>query len=162
MDNRGTVDRFVAGAIGEPGERVFLLQFDLGGELATFLLEKGQVAALAEQSLELLDQAGFAGAGEGLEPGELVAPVDIEFRVAAMQLTYTEDTGLVALLLGSTEEDTEPIAYELTPAQLDAAARIGREAVAAGRPICPHCGLAKDRGGHNCPIGNGDLRGHRP
>lgn len=162
MDNRGTADRFVAGAIGEPGDRVFLLQFDQGGQLATFVLEKGQVAALAEQSLELLDQAGFAGAGDGLDPGELVAPVDIEFRVAAMQLTYSEDSGLVALLLGSTEEDTEPVAFELSPAQLDAAARSGRDAVAAGRPRCPRCGLAKDRTGHNCPISNGDLRGHRP
>ncbi|MCI3949131.1 MAG: hypothetical protein K0R11_1065, partial [Acidimicrobiales bacterium] len=41
-------DRFTAGTVGPPGQRVFFLQADGGGQVVTLRLEKAQVAALAE------------------------------------------------------------------------------------------------------------------
>ncbi|MGW4799287.1 DUF3090 family protein, partial [Nonomuraea sp. NPDC004297] len=40
-------ERFVAGALGQPGARVFFLQARAEGRLTTVALEKLQVAALA-------------------------------------------------------------------------------------------------------------------
>ncbi len=45
-----TVDRFAGGAIGEPGNRVFLLEFVVDGEAIAYLIEKFQVGALAQVS----------------------------------------------------------------------------------------------------------------
>jgi uncharacterized repeat protein (TIGR03847 family) len=43
-----TPDRFTVGAIGEPGQRLFLLQCRQGPVRLTLKIEKQQVAALAE------------------------------------------------------------------------------------------------------------------
>src|SRR5918911_1512081 len=48
------VARFTAGAIGEPGQRVFYLQATAGGQVVTLRCEKTQVAALAQYFAELL------------------------------------------------------------------------------------------------------------
>lgn len=162
MRELGPVDAFIAGAVGEPGERTFLLQVVQGENRLSFVLEKGQVEALAEQAIALLDEVGLADAGAALAPTEPWFPDDIGFRVGAMQLGYAEAGQVVTLLLVPTDDDTEPVSFQLDPAQLDVAARGGLEAVAAGRPKCPRCGLAMDRDGHHCPATNGDLRGYRP
>lgn len=162
MRDMGGVDVFVAGAVGEPGDRTFLLQFEQGGERVSYLLEKTQVEALAEQSQELLAKVDLAGAGADVDTAEPWFPDEIRFRVGAMQLAYLEASGVFTLTLVPTEDADDAVAYSLTPAQLDAAARDGLAAVSAGRPRCPRCGLAMDRLGHNCPATNGDLRGYRP
>ena len=160
-EHRGRAIRFAAGAIGEPGDRTFLLQFETEETLDTYLLEKGQVAALGEQSIDLLNRIGFTGAGSEVDTS-LLRPESLVFRVGEMQLGYSEDSGIVTLVLGSVDETEVDIAYDLTPAMLDAAARSGLETVAAGRPTCPRCGLAMDPDGHHCPSNNGDLREHQP
>jgi uncharacterized repeat protein (TIGR03847 family) len=162
MRDLGSVDLFVAGAVGEPGDRTFLLQFVQGADRSSYLLEKGQVEALAEQSQELLSKVGLDGAGAELERSEPWFPDELRFRVGAMQLAYLEATGVFTLTLIPTDDEEDAVAYSLTPAQLDAAARDGLAAVTAGRPRCPRCGLAMDRLGHSCPATNGDLRGYRP
>src|SRR6266511_346609 len=50
-------ERFVAGTVGPPGERVFYLQARGGGRLVSVALEKVQVALLAEKLDELLGEA---------------------------------------------------------------------------------------------------------
>jgi uncharacterized repeat protein (TIGR03847 family) len=65
-------DRFVAGAIGQPGARTFYLQARHGPQLVSVALEKAQVAVLAERLLALLAEvrrrrAGAAGPGPLLE-----------------------------------------------------------------------------------------------
>jgi hypothetical protein len=50
----GSPDRFVAGAVGEPGNRTFYLQARKGPRLITVGLEKAQVAALAARVVALL------------------------------------------------------------------------------------------------------------
>ncbi len=48
-------DRFVAGTVGQPGERTFYLQASSGGRVTSVALEKVQVSRLAERLDELLD-----------------------------------------------------------------------------------------------------------
>lgn len=162
MRDLGPVDLFVAGAVGQPGDRTFLLQFVQGEVRTSYLLEKGQVEALAEQSRELLDSVGHTGAGSDLAASEPWYPDETAFRVGAMQLAYTQATDEFTLTLVPVDEDSESVSYTLTAGQVDAAAREGLVAVAAGRPKCPRCGLAMDPLGHHCPATNGDLRDYRP
>ena len=49
-------DRFIAGTVGQPGERAFYLQATGGGRMTSVALEKGQVSQLAERLDELLDE----------------------------------------------------------------------------------------------------------
>ncbi len=162
MRDGGTVHRFAAGAIGEPGNRTFMLQLDTATGRSTYLLEKNQLAVLSEQSLDMLDHIGFTGVGTALEPPAVEEPDEFEFRVGSVQLSYEEGSGLVTLAIGPLDDDEDTVRYQMTPAVLDAAVRHGLEVVAAGRPACPRCGLAMDSEGHHCPKDNGDLRHHRP
>ncbi|HEU0103686.1 MAG TPA: DUF3090 family protein, partial [Mycobacteriales bacterium] len=72
-------DRFVAGTVGQPGDRTFYLQASGGGRTVSVALEKVQVRVLAERLEELLETARRAGgdipaaAGEALED---TAPLD--------------------------------------------------------------------------------------
>ena len=54
-------DRFVAGTVGQPGERTFFLQARDGARLVSVSLEKVQVQLLAEKLTELLDEARRRG-----------------------------------------------------------------------------------------------------
>src|ERR1700685_4418745 len=49
-------ERFVAGAVGQPGERIFYLQATSSGRITSVVLEKFQVSLLAERIDELLDE----------------------------------------------------------------------------------------------------------
>jgi len=51
-------DRFLAGAIGQPGSRAFYLQARQGKAVITVGLEKTQVGALAQRIAELLMAVG--------------------------------------------------------------------------------------------------------
>ena len=156
------VDRLVAGALGEPGHRLFLLEVEVEGEVVAYALEKLQVAALAEEAQQLLRDQGLIGRGLSLDPGTVHEATPVRFRVGGIQLALGDDAAdLAELVLYSTEEDP-PVRYELTVPQLDAFVRVALAVVAAGRPACPRCGLPMDPEGHNCPRNNGDLRGHRP
>ena len=46
-------DRFVAGTVGQPGERTFFLQASALGRVTSVALEKTQVAVLAERLEQL-------------------------------------------------------------------------------------------------------------
>jgi uncharacterized repeat protein (TIGR03847 family) len=155
-----SVDRFAAGALGEPGDRLFMLEVVVGGQSVAYVIEKLQVAALAEEAQRLLRERGLIGTGLALDPGTVHQETPVNFRVGGMQLAFG-DNDVAELILMSSEDDP-PVPYELTVAQLDAFAREALAVVAAGRPACPRCGLPMDPEGHNCPRSNGDLRGHRP
>ena len=49
-------ERFVAGTVGQPGQRTFFLQATRAGRITSVALEKKQVALLAERIDELLDE----------------------------------------------------------------------------------------------------------
>src|SRR6476646_2396854 len=48
--------RFVAGTVGEPGDRTFFLQATDGTRVVSVALEKQQVAVLADRLEQLLDE----------------------------------------------------------------------------------------------------------
>ncbi len=106
-------DRFVAGAIGQPGQRTFFLQARQGGTLVTVALEKVQVAVLAERLRALvgemrrrgLEVAGTAGpAGEGA----LEEPLVEAFRAGTLSLTWDgEHPAVVIEAQAATEDEDE-------------------------------------------------------
>lgn len=98
-------ERFIAGTVGEPGDRTFFLQARGGGRVVSVALEKVQVSLLAEKLEELLTEASRrfgvelpeppAPAGNDNEP--LDTPVDEEFRVGTLGLAYDVDTETVVI-----------------------------------------------------------------
>lgn len=154
--------KFLAGAIGPPGEREFRLEATVGGVTVAHVIEKVQVAAMAVEAQRLLRDLGMIGSGRSIDPGEIHPDAPVQFRVGAVQLEHEPGTEAVTVGLSPVEEGVEPVSYELTIGQLDAFAREAAVVVTAGRPSCPRCGLAMDPDGHNCPRSNGDLRGYRP
>ena len=65
-----TPDRFVAGTVGEPGNRTFYLQARDGGRIVSVAVEKVQVAVLAQRLGDLLDELerrGIEGAEDDAE-----------------------------------------------------------------------------------------------
>ncbi len=156
MRNLGTIDHFVAGAVGDPGRRTFLLEVSSEGALEWFLLEKRQVAALAERSIAALRAAGATLPEAG---PELTTPGEPTFRVGEIGIGIEDDQAVI--LLSPTEEEAEGVAFSVSLDRLGAMAVRAADVVGAGRPACRFCGLPVDPSGHTCPASNGDLR-HEP
>jgi len=172
-------ERFVAGTVGPPGERVFYLQARGGGRLVSVALEKVQVSLLAEKLDELLGEAHrrFGVVLPEAEPDSpdnepLESPVDEEFRVGTLGLAFDVDTSTVVIEAiaageGDDEEaeeaedeeeeetDLDRLRVRLTPAAARSFIERARRVVAAGRPPCPLCGQPLDPKGHLCPRHNG-------
>ena len=98
-------ERFVAGTVGEPGDRTFFLQARGGGRVVTVALEKVQVSLLAEKLEELLTEASRRF-GVELPDAPVLAvhdnepldtPVDEEFRVGTLGLAFDVDTTTVVI-----------------------------------------------------------------
>lgn len=173
-------DRFIAGTVGSPGDRTFYLQASENVRTVSVLLEKEQVAVLAERVAALLDEVHRRfGAPVPPEVDEddvdtepLMAPVEEEFRVGTMGLGWdAESRSVVVELLAVTEEeidesvvldDTEdgPDALRvfLTPDQARAFSARAERVVTAGRKPCPLCAEPLDPQGHICPRQNGYRR----
>jgi uncharacterized repeat protein (TIGR03847 family) len=175
-------DRFVAGTVGQPGERSFFLQATGGGRTVSVALEKLQVSALAERLDELLDEVrrrqGADSAVPSISPPQLEdvapldAPVEEEFRVGTLALAWDDDDALVIIEAQSDtadavedgeaapsdiETDADMLRVRLSPAVARAFAKRALRVVAAGRPPCPLCGNPLDPEGHICPRQNGHL-----
>jgi uncharacterized repeat protein (TIGR03847 family) len=175
-------ERFVAGTVGQPGERTFYLQATVGSRITSVSLEKGQVSQLAERLDELLDEVtrrtGPPSAGGGTVNGEpddgpLDLPLTEDFRVGAIALAWDHEGERVIIeAQEESEEPLEPLADyvpEDGPAVLrvrisaETARAFSRRAikiVQQGRPPCPLCGQPLDPSGHVCPRQNGHRVGH--
>jgi len=95
----GLPDRFVAGTVGEPGNRTFFLQARRGSSLVSVVLEKVQVAVLAERLTLLLAEVARLGVSvpEALAPADddtapLDEPLVEAFRVGTMTLGWNGDS----------------------------------------------------------------------
>ncbi len=161
MMHLGPADRFVAGAVGEPGDRTFLIEVEAEGRSYWYLLEKQQVAVLAQRVIELLREAGHDTSSA--HRVRLSDPGDVAFRVGEIRMAYAAipATVTITLLPGGDDEDLDGVEFDATAEQLYAMAVHAQEAVLAGRPPCPRCALPMDPDGHVCPASNGDLRRHR-
>lgn len=174
-------DRFVAGTVGQPGDRTFYLQAAGQGRVVSVALEKLQVQVLAERLEELLETVRRQTTADvpAVMPQELEdtapldAPVEEEFRVGSMGLAWETDAEmLVVEALAQPQDDAETEVEPLTdvPEGPDALrVRItgpmarafivrAQRVVAAGRPPCPLCSLPLDPEGHICPRQNGHRR----
>ena len=108
-------DRFIAGAVGLPGQRSFYIQASKGSQVVSVALEKAQVAVLAERIASLLLALKEGGVAIGDElPGpapKLAEPVVEHFRVGAMSLGWDGEAGRVVIEareMGEGDEDSDP------------------------------------------------------
>ncbi|MFB9904036.1 DUF3090 domain-containing protein [Allokutzneria oryzae] len=174
-------DRFVAGTVGQPGDRVFYLQASEEGRTVSVSLEKQQVAVLAERLGALLEevQRRFGAEVPPATPGDVVdnqpleVPLDEEFRVGTMGLGWDAESHAVVIellavteeevdesvVLDDTEEGPDAVRVFLTPVLARAFAQRAERVVAAGRKPCPLCNGPLDAEGHICPRQNGYRRG---
>src|SRR6478609_5907357 len=105
-----TPDRFVAGTVGQPGNRTFYLQAVHDKRVVSVILEKQQVAVLAERIAALLLEINRRFGTpvppetdvEDLSP--LVTPVDAEFRVGTMGLGWDSEAETVVVELLAVSE----------------------------------------------------------
>ena len=177
-------DRFVCGAVGEPGQRVFYLQATKGSQVVSVALEKAQVAVLAERLATLLlalRQGGVALVEETVQGGtDLEQPVIEQFRVGTLTLGWDTDREKVVIEAQELSEDDEEsdadedveedepgmvasdlvdgpdlVRVQLEPQAALAFASGALAVVQAGRPPCPQCGAPLDPTGHFCPRRNG-------
>lgn len=175
-----TPDRFIAGTVGEPGERAFYLQAVQEARVVSVLLEKQQVQVLAERVNALLEEVhrrfgaelpAEAEQVEDLQP--LTAPVEEEFRVGTMGLGWDSEAGAVvvellavtetevdeSVVLDDTEEGPDAVRVFLSPEQAREFTARSQRVISAGRLPCPLCGEALDPAGHVCIRTNGYRRG---
>ncbi len=172
-------DRFVAGAIGAPGNRAFYLQAREGARVVSVALEKAQVAVLAERLGRLLVELEGRGIAElGVsQPRDDGAPLDEPlneaFRAGTLTLGWDGEHETVLIEARAQIEDDDPASFEpiedldddpdgpdLFRVRISAtSARTFVEralrTVRAGRPPCPLCGSPLDPQGHLCPRRNG-------
>ncbi len=117
----GLPDRFIAGTVGQPGNRTFFLQAKRGSSLVSVVLEKVQVQVLAERMALLLAEVSRRGVRvpEALLPGDddaapLDEPLVEAFRVGTMTLAWDgeSDEIVVEARAQAEEEDDEGEAEE--------------------------------------------------
>ncbi|QWC85028.1 DUF3090 family protein [Nocardioidaceae bacterium] len=186
-------ERFVAGTVGEPGARTFFLQARAGTRITSVALEKQQVEILGQRVDELLDEV-ISSSGDDTEavvpavtPHELLddapleQPIDEEFRVGTMTLSWEPADARVVLeifsvaetqvtVLEESEDGTEAeveveegepgelLLVRLSAGQARAFASRAEKVVSAGRAQCPFCSEPMDPNGHLCVRANGFRR----
>jgi uncharacterized repeat protein (TIGR03847 family) len=163
-------ERFVAGALGEPGQRVFYVQATSFGATVSLKLEKQQVAALAQYIAELLADLPPVPDEELPADTDLVEPVIPEWIVGAIGVAYDEHRERMVVTFQEVQadpdavDDPEPddgtagsMTVAITRSQSLAFVRRAAELVAAGRPPCALCGRPLDPEGHVCLKTNGKL-----
>jgi uncharacterized repeat protein (TIGR03847 family) len=178
-------DRFVCGTVGPPGQRTFFLQATKGRQVVSVALEKAQVAVLAERLAVLLlglREGGVplvpvaTGIGTETDTAPLAEPLNEEFRVGTMTLTWDGDSERVVIEAREmtapfgeeTEEDEladslpddapdgpDLVRVHLRPDEAHAFVTRAVAVVQAGRPPCPMCGEPLEPTGHFCPRRNG-------
>jgi uncharacterized repeat protein (TIGR03847 family) len=169
-----TPEIFTADYTGQPGDRTFFLQSRSEAATLSYLLEKQQLAVLAEKMREVLimvnpEDPVVAATPERDPLMALSAPIEPEWRVGTIGIAYAEDADRIVLSMHPVEEpDEEEIEQPVVPEPEDFAVRfvMTREqtrsfvlhalaAVSEGRSICQLCGLPMDPAGHKCPASNG-------
>ena len=107
----GVPDRFVAGTVGQPGNRTFFLQARKGSALVSVVLEKVQVQVLAERVALLIAEIARRGVQvpEALAPSDddtspLGEPLVEAFRVGTMTLGWDPEREQVVVEARAQEE----------------------------------------------------------
>jgi uncharacterized repeat protein (TIGR03847 family) len=113
-------DRFVAGTVGQPGERTFFLQAREGNRITSVVCEKAQVSVLAEHLDRVLDEVQRRSAGQvdvppasstARDTDPLDAPINEEFRVGTMTIAWDPSIDRIVIELFSNvdvEDEEQP------------------------------------------------------
>lgn len=159
-------DAFTTAALGQPGQRVFLIQVRGEGDVITLKCEKQQVAAIAHFIRDLL--ADLPGDSIPLPDAlDLVPPAGnsddrFDFIVGPIGVAYDRDLDRIVVQLDEMvpldengEPDPEIVAGRvrglITRGQALAFCDHADDVVAAGRPNCRWCGFPINPDGHPCP-----------
>lgn len=163
-----SVDRFICGTVGEPGEREFYLQVRAGSALVSASLEKTQASTLAQRLEILCKQVAKEDSTLVLDRVErddaaLESPVDKDFVIGAISIAWDDVSKSVCVELFSikeieVEDEVPDITMNLTLGQAKAFIARTNAVVNAGRVPCPFCSLPIDPRGHLCPRANGYRR----
>lgn len=163
------VTRITAGAVGDAGHRVFILQAHVGAEPVSWVIDKEHAVTLGRSIPELLAEvrADFPELGEPVVAAQpnlaLSEPLHPEFRVGSMGVGYDRLHDLVVLTLVDADvldrdgpadfqdlnERSEHRVYT-TRGQAFLLSQQAEKTVSAGRPYCPNCGEPVDDFGHFC------------
>lgn len=161
------VTHFTAGAIGEPGQRVFYLQVGDGEDVVTVKLEKQQVEALAKFLEGVLDDLPSNTEPTSVLP--LIEPAQPRWTVGQIAVGVDEAEATVVLVIeemvisdDETDEiDDDPILdTDSDGARIQAHIGVGQasnfvvtsdDLMRGGRPPCRLCGQPLDPSGHACP-----------
>lgn len=106
-------DRFVAGTIGQPGNRTFFLQARRASQVVSVVLEKVQVAVLAERLGVLLDELEARGIAQPTEivqtdSAPLDEPINETFRATTLTLGWDGDAEQILVeARAETDDDDE-------------------------------------------------------
>ncbi|MCB0195088.1 MAG: DUF3090 family protein [Anaerolineae bacterium] len=161
------VSRITIGAVGDPGQRVFLLQASQSGSSMTLKIEKEQARVLAVSTTELLEELdekyprSFSKIDRPLTTDLILKePFDPDFIVGQIGLGYDQDQDMVVLVVqemqvDADEDEIATARFWATRSQMQALSEHTLEIVNQGRPICPLCDSPIDPEGHFCPKSNG-------
>jgi uncharacterized repeat protein (TIGR03847 family) len=105
-------ERFVAGTVGQPGDRTFFLQARDGVRVVSVVLEKVQVAVLAERLGVLLDELEARGIALPTEvviadTAPLDEPINESFRATTLTLGWDGDTEQILVEARAEDEDED-------------------------------------------------------
>src|SRR6187200_2367221 len=132
-------DRFVAGTVGEPGERTFFLQAREGGRVVSVALEKVQVAVLDEPLDEPLNEAFRAGSLTlGWDGGAERVLVEARAQDADGEAIDPDEDD------EEDEEGPDLLRVRMTASAARSFVTRAAQVVSAGRPPCPLCGAPLD------------------
>jgi uncharacterized repeat protein (TIGR03847 family) len=163
------VDAINVAAVGEPGQRRFFLLASGKGRTVTLACEKSQLQALVTRLGQMMETQGIEAEGKpargaGLQPGEP------EWQIGEMGLGYHEGRRMFVLVASEAQSAEEGVEAAAAPAADDDSPSVrfwlshrqaadfslqAQSVIAAGRPLCPRCGLPMDPAGHPCPALNG-------
>ncbi|HSF06489.1 MAG TPA: DUF3090 family protein [Methylomirabilota bacterium] len=104
-------DHFTAGAIGEPGQRVFYMQARQNDQLLTLKCEKEQVRALGEYLATLLASLPEAG-GPAPSQTTLLQPVEPVWAVRSIAAGYDRDGDRVVVEARELVEEADDVEAE--------------------------------------------------
>jgi uncharacterized repeat protein (TIGR03847 family) len=151
--------RFTAGALGDPGRRVFYFQA-FGNDVEVSLkCEKQQAQALAEHLVKLLADLP-ADEPADVDPADALPPGELEWVVGSISIGVDRANERLVVLLEEllVDEDDQATVGEpgrlrvsLTREQVRAFAAQVAALTAEGRPLCRLCDQPIDPDGHACP-----------
>ena len=154
--------RVALGTVGVPGQRTFYLQVQQDDRIVSLKLEKQQVGVFGQLLAEMLADLPTPDDLPASPDVDLIEPVDPDWVIGGIQLSYDTDADRIVLLLEEAvaDPDTEGAIGRLSISRGQAGALTQRSVslLDAGRPPCPLCGNPMDPSGHACPRTNG----HRP